>query len=145
MKNIDFGTDVTQLKNEDFPIMGDLYELVCSNQDEISKKLAGKLKNIAVGADSFLWNGYTEIKSDKQIVCLNTHNLQNNNEKTKKTQYFNILTWVWEQASKNRDERCIIVCDESYLMIDNKVPQAITFLRNIAKRGRKYNVSLMVI
>jgi type IV secretory pathway VirB4 component len=145
MKNIDFATDVTQLKNDDFPIMQDLYHLVCSNEDEVSKKLAGKLKNIAVGADSFLWNGCTEIKSDKQIVCLNTHNLQNNNEKTKKTQYFNILTWVWEQASKNRDERCIIVCDESYLMIDNKVPQAITFLRNIAKRGRKYNVSLMVI
>lgn len=143
--NIDFGTDASLLSNTDFPIMSDIYEHLKEQSNPICHSLADKLKSIAEGADKFLWNGYTNIRSENQLVCLNTHNLQDTSDTTKKTQYYNILTWVWEQASKNRDQKCIIICDESYLMIDERVPQALTFLRNIAKRGRKYNVSLMVI
>ncbi len=143
--NIDFDTDASTLSSTDFPIMSDIYNYLSKKKDTLSVSLANKLKSIAEGADKYLWNGHTNIKSDNQLICLNTHNLQDTSDTTKKTQYYNVLTWAWEQASKDRKEKCIIVCDESYLMIDERVPQALTFLRNLAKRGRKYNVSLMVI
>ena len=88
-----------------------------------------------------IWNGITSIHSDKRVVSIDTSGFAEGNEKLKKIQYFNVLTWVWEQASVNRNERCIIVADEAYLTIAQRVPTAFISMRNMAKRGRKYNVS----
>ena len=75
-------------------------------------------------------NSQTSIKPHSKWICLDTHSLQNSSDKVIKTQYFNILTWAWEQMSIDRTERVLLVCDEAYLMIDNKVPQSLVFLRN---------------
>ncbi len=39
----------------------------------------------------------------------------------------------------------MLICDESYLMIDEKVPQSLVYLRNMMKRVRKHEGSLAVI
>ena len=35
--------------------------------------------------------------------------------------------------------------DEAYLMIDQKVPQAMVYLRNMMKRARKYEAAVAII
>ena len=45
---------------------------------------------------------------------------------------------IYEIMSKDKEERTMLVCDEAYLLIDTQVPQSLIFLRNIAKRCRKY-------
>ena len=152
---ITFESDISHLTNNDYPVMKDIYDLI---EFEITKldmkkkrgenvstveyndyvQLRGLMKDIAVGGDSF-------IHSDSKVVALDTSGFAEGNEKLKKIQYFNVLTWVWEQASQNREERCIIVADEAYMMIDQRVPTALIHMRNMAKRGRKYNVSIMTI
>lgn len=141
-------------KIDKFPIMKDLYDYLRekSNDKELSedetenyRHLACLLENAAIGQDSFLWNSQTSIKPQSKWICLDTHSLQNSSDKVIKTQYFNILTWAWEQMSIDRTERVLLVCDEAYLMIDNKVPQSLVFLRNCAKRARKYEAGLMII
>ena len=99
----------------------------------------------AKGSDSFLWNGHSTLEADSQFVCLDTHSLQNAADNIKRTQYFNLLTWCWEQMSNNRGERVLLVCDEAYLMIDPQVPQSLAFLRNVEKRSRKYESALAII
>ena len=47
--------------------------------------------------------------------------------------------------SRNRDERVLLICDEAYLMIDQKVPQSLAYLRNVMKRARKYEAALGII
>ena len=47
--------------------------------------------------------------------------------------------------SKDKEQKTMLVCDEAYLLIDPQVPQSLVFLRNIAKRCRKYEGSLVVI
>lgn len=103
------------------------------------------MKDIALGSDSYLWNGKTTIHTDAQIVCLDINNLKDSPDNIKRTQYHNILTWAWEQASRDRNEKVLIVCDEAYLTIDENVPQALISLRNFAKRGRKYSVGIVII
>ena len=141
-------------KFDKFPIIKDLYDYLRekSNDKELSedeienyRHLACLLENAAIGQDSFLWNSQTSIKPQSKWICLDTHSLQNSSDKVIKTQYFNILTWAWEQMSIDRTERVLLVCDEAYLMIDNKVPQSLVFLRNCAKRARKYEAGLMII
>ena len=56
----------------------------------------------------------------------------------KKAQYFNVLSWCWEQISRNRQEKTMLIADEAYLLIDKNCLQSIAFLRNVAKRCRKY-------
>ena len=47
--------------------------------------------------------------------------------------------------SKDKQEKTMLVCDEAYILIDSEVPQSLIFLRNVAKRCRKYEGSLVVI
>jgi hypothetical protein len=47
--------------------------------------------------------------------------------------------------SKNRNEKVLLVCDEAYLLVDPNVPQSLIFLRNVAKRARKYEAGLIII
>lgn len=146
-------TDITGRPNTEFPIMTDLYSLLekkLKNEKDSKKAreyeiLKSLIRTISVGADAGLFNGYTSIKTKTRMICLDTHNLQDASDRVKKAQYFNILTYCWEIMSKNKQEKTMIVCDEAYLLIDTEVPQSLIFLRNVAKRCRKYEGSLVII
>lgn len=145
--NIKWDTNIKNLKSTDFPVMEDLYNLLKekSKENNEMKKLTLLLKDIAIGSDKFLFNGKTSIKTTSNCVVLDTFDLQESSESIKRTQYFNLLTWCWEQMSKNREEKVLLICDEAYLMIDPKVPQSLVFLRNVSKRARKYEAGLVII
>lgn len=145
---------IADKKIDRYPTIKDLYDYlnekandktIHDDEAEHYRHLACLLENAAIGQDSFLWNNQTSIEPRSRFICLDTHSLQNSSEKLMKTQYFNILTWAWEQMSRDRMERVLLVCDEAYLMIDTRVPQSLVFLRNCAKRARKYEAGLMII
>ena len=150
-------TDISLLEAEDFPVFSDLYQLVQKKAEEEADRqvyadLALLLYDIAEGSDSFIWNGKSSIKDGAgedngsgSIIVLDTNALQETSDHIKRTQYFNILTWCWEQMSRNREERVLLICDEAYLMIDQKVPQSLVYLRNVMKRARKYEGALAII
>ncbi|WP_430885138.1 VirB4 family type IV secretion system protein [Fusibacter sp. JL216-2] len=150
---IRWDTDINILSNEDFPVFSDLYELFKekANKEKTSsskneyEELALLLQDIALGSDAFLWNGKSTIKTSSRCICLDTHDLQNTSDNIKRTQYFNILTWCWQQMSLDRNEPVLLICDESYLMIDPNVPQSLVFLRNVEKRARKYEAGVAII
>lgn len=145
--NIFWDTDVKLLKNNEFPIMKDLYELILekSKKEVEYKELATLLKDIAIGGDSFLFGGHSSVKAESRCVCLDTFSLQNASDNVKKTQYFNLLTFCWNEMSKDRTEPVLLIADESYLMIDPRVPQSLVFLRDVAKRARKYEAGLAIV
>lgn len=145
-------TDITKIPNDKFPIMKDLYDNVTKNVKKADKEyiadykiVQGLLRDIAIGADSDIFNGYTTVNDTSKCVVLDTFSLQNSDERIKKAQYYNMLTYCWEQISKNRKEKVLLACDEAYLMIDTQVPQSLILLRNIAKRCRKYNAGILII
>ena len=148
-KNISWDTDITNLKNTDFPILEELWELLISRYEKSKDdpdyyKLATLLKDMAKGSDAFIWNGYTSIDTSAKCVCLDTHDLQDAPDNIKSTQYYNIMTWAWQEMSKDREEKVMLICGESYLMVDPNVPQSLVFLRNIEKRCRKYEAALVL-
>ncbi|MDR2888713.1 MAG: DUF87 domain-containing protein [Lachnospiraceae bacterium] len=147
---ITWDTDITVLKPTDFPIIADLYRLLrekekTAKETTIYSELVMLLYDCAEGADSFIWNGYTTVTGASRFMVLDTHALQETGDNTKRAQYFNILTYSWEQMSRDRSERVMFVCDEAYLMIDPKVPQSLVYLRNVMKRARKYEAALGII
>ncbi|HEY5584432.1 MAG TPA: ATP-binding protein, partial [Ruminiclostridium sp.] len=146
-------TDISSLKNENFPIFTNLFEVIEvrrdkeENQDikKIYIDLSFLLYDIVNGSDQFLWNGHTTISTQTRCVCLDTHDLQNTSDSIKRTQYFTVLQWCWEQMSRDREERVLLISDEAYLMIDPNVPQSLVFLRNVEKRARKYEAAVAII
>lgn len=143
-------TDIAALKNTDFPIMENLHGLIEEKAQAhpgkpVYEELALMLSDMAKGGDSFLWNGHTTVETNSRCVVLDTHDLQNTSDSTKSSQYFNLTTWCWDQMSRDRNERVLLICDEAYLMIDPRVPQTLVFLRNVEKRARKYESSLAIV
>jgi len=147
--NIDWDTDIAKLGNTDFPTFTDLHALLekkaKGKKDDEHKELALLFHDLAHGSDQFLWNGHSTVETTSRCICLDTHSLQNTGDNIKRAQYFTLLTWCWEQMSKDRNERVLLICDEAYLMIDENVPQSLVFLRNVEKRARKYEAGLIII
>lgn len=146
---IGWETDISSLKPTDFPIFSDLYELINEEynreKNEDYNSLALLLSDIASGADSFIWNGHTTLNPKTNCIVLDTSGLQNVSDEVKRTQYYNLLSWCWEQMSRDRNEQILLFADEAYLMIDPKVPQSLAFLRNTEKRCRKYTSAIAII
>lgn len=147
---ITWETDMGQITADKFPVMSDLYNLILDKakteeNGQLYSDLAMLLYDMAEGADSFIWNGQSTVQADSKMLVLDTHALQEMCESIKRTQYFNILTYCWEQMSRDRTERVLLVCDEAYLMIDQRVPQSLVYLRNVMKRARKYEGGLAII
>lgn len=148
--NITWDTDISKLEPKDYPVMEDLYNLVTEKErnkpdDNDMRDLKILLRSIAIGADSYLWNGHTEMDSDANVIDLDISSLLDADEKVQKAQYYNILSWCWQKLAKDRNERIILFVDEAYLLVDPDVPQTLIFLRNISKRIRKYEGGLVVV
>lgn len=158
-KSIDFNTDLSKLKSEDYPIMSDLYnkvveklnvaksEKATNNVIESLEKISSMLKRATIGADAKIFNGTSSIKVDKNtdFIVLDIHSFVDSDTTILRTQFFNILSWCWNEISRNRDEQVILVCDESHLLIDPNNPDGADFLKRCTKRCRKYNSAVWTI
>lgn len=153
--DIDWGTDVSKIPNEKFPIMRDLYDYgkeKLENDDTISgrrkallEELLEDLYSCAYGADQFIWNGPTTLTAKSNFTVLNTSNLLDMDENVQNAQFFNMAVWGWHEMSRDRSEKVIFAADEGYLFVDPQNPYLMKFFRNISKRARKYEGSLMFI
>ena len=47
--------------------------------------------------------------------------------------------------SRDRTEKVLLICDEAYLIIDERTPQSLIYLRNFEKRSRKYESAIAII
>ncbi|MBE6152746.1 MAG: DUF87 domain-containing protein [Firmicutes bacterium] len=158
-KGIDFNTDLSKFKSSDYPIMEDLYKKVnqtlkdskknhvSPNVIESLEKLNSMLKRATIGADARIFNGHSSINVDENtdFIVLDIHSLVDSDDTILKTQFFNILSWCWNEISRNREEPVILVCDEAHLLIDPNNKDGIEFLKRTSKRIRKYNGSLWII
>jgi len=141
--------DISKLENTDFPKLEDLYYLLEDKNEMDYKeeyvKLLSLLRPISIGQASTIWNGYTDITIDTRLTIFNTKNMQEFQAQYKRAQYYNIMSYAWEILSKNKDERDILIADECHILVDPNIPQTLEYLRNISKRARKYNSSIIVI
>lgn len=146
-KKITWNTDVAALKAEDFPIMQDLYDVVKENKatSDVYASLEALIYDIAYGAGSFLFNGYSNVSWDADFIVFDTAGLTSNADTLKRAQYFNALSLCWQIMSGNRSEPVLLVADEAHLMMDPAIKQTAMYIRNIAKRCRKYEAMIFTI
>ncbi len=149
--SITWDTDISTLKNEDFPIMSDFYEVVTkeaknpknsARKKENYERLSEMLYSIGEGADKFLWNGYTTLNPKSEYIVLDTSKLLDMDDNIRNAQFFNLKMWEWNRMSMDRKEKVLSWTDEGYLFADPEYPQMMKFIRNESKRGRKYEAGV---
>jgi len=153
-KGIVWDTDISTLKNEDFPIMEDLCAVVkrIKESEGLSEyrknnfdRLSDLLFPIGEGADKYIWNGYTTINPRSKFIVLNMSKLLDLDENVKRAQFMNLTMWAWQQLASDRSEKTLLAVDEGYLFVDPDMIDLLKFMRNISKRARKYEAGLMFI
>lgn len=136
------------LQGTSLPVGGSSTHCVISahsgKQNEQYRDLATLLQSMAVGADAYLWNGRTNIDMDAQLVCIDTNRLLSLSQQTQASIYFNLLSLCWDVASRDRDEPVVILADEAHMLFDPRLPEVGLYIRNIAKRIRKYEGALWI-
>lgn len=160
-KNIDDFTDLKTLKNEDFPILQDLFVYVCKWFDETTsdydKKCLRQLKNelqdfAEGGVHSELWNGYTTLNINNDFNVFNFQSLlANSNKIIGNGQMLLLMRLLMQEIIKNKayndklglNQNVIILVDEAHQFINEKNPIALDFMIQMSKRCRKYGAGLI--
>lgn len=150
--NINYETKASDLSPEQYPTFTDLdnylnekLKLAEGNEKNTIQEIMNSLYDITYGGDQFLWNGHTNINVNSNCIVFDTKDLQESGENKKRAEYYNVITYIWNLIEKDRKEKVLFVCDESYLLVDINVPQTLIFLRNVSKRIRKYEGGLVLI
>lgn len=147
--NITKNTDISKLKNTDFPKLEDLYFFIEEKNkqsgNEIFEKILSLIRPICIGQSADIWNGYTNIDIDTDMTVFNTSSMHKFQEQYKRAQYYNIMSYCWDFLSRDVNERTILIADECHMLIEPNIPQTLEYLKNISKRARKYNASIIVI
>ena len=121
---IGWDTDVSGRTAEQFPTISDLYGIIRrkvqqkDNSSVYYEELLTYLESATNGADHLLWNGYTTIRPRSGFIVLDTKSLIQMSGTVLAAQYFNVLSWCWEQITHDRNERIMLVADECWTMID---------------------------
>lgn len=148
---ITWNTDVSTLKPIQFPIFSDLYEDILKEYEEnpnneILENLKAYLRSISIGADAAVFNGYTDVEIEMDdIIDLDISALLEGDDCILKAQFHNINSFVWQAITKDRTEKYLYIIDEGYLIVDPENPQPLIFVKNFAKRCRKYEAGIMFV
>ena len=138
--------------NDDYPIMLELYnQLIAMKENALKNSLILEqevneirrcielIRAMAVGADSSMFNGYTNVDLNADIINFDI-SIINNNMKNRvlKTQYFNILSYIWTNIiSSAGDRRIQIYADEFSVIMDPNYTEIMSYFETITKRIRK--------
>lgn len=147
---VSWDTDPSTIPNDKWPHIGHLYETIQERRkgteyQQYWEDLSLLLYPAAVGADRHLWSGPTTLEAKDEMIVLNLQKILEAEESVKRAQFFNLLSWSWDQVDEDWLQRIILAVDETYLLADPEVPQALQFLRNTSKRIRKREGALWAI
>ena len=148
------------LQNTDYPIFTDLieylpdYKKLNTNKEKnkILERLEILLERFKVGTDSMLFNGYTSVDLNANLIAFNIKDLMySKNKRIITTQLVNLLSYlnniiVSNQIISSRDgaiKNIAIVIDEFHLYIKNTNNDVILTFEQIARRIRKYHGSFI--
>ena len=161
-KNTSINT-LQNMKPEEYPIFSELYEFLPEYKKEVKSKEKEKiveqldilLSRFLTGTDSYLFDGYTTINLDNDLIAFNLQELlYSGNQRLINTQTLNLLTYLNNSIVSNKihndklkledRKHVMIIADEFHLFIDENNFEVLRNFGQLARRIRKYSGSLVV-
>ena len=152
-------SSLEKLENTDYPIFSDLidflpdYRNMITNPEQLKivDKLEILLDRFKVGTDAMLFNGYTSVNLESNLIAFNVKDLlYSKNKRIITTQLVNLLTYLNniivrnkiindKTKDKKRIKNIAVVVDEFHLYLKNTDSEVLLTFEQIARRIRKYH------
>jgi len=161
-KNTSINT-LQNLKPKDYPIFTDLYNYLPEYKQSIKseeklkviEQLEILLSRFLTGTDSYLFDGYTTVNLDNDLIAFNLQELlYSGNQRLINTQTLNLLTYLNNSIVSNKilndkeqssnKKHVMIIVDEFHLFIDENNFEVLRNFGQLARRIRKYSGALVV-
>ena len=115
---------------------------IALSKRESSKELAEILLPFLKGKSLGMFDCQSTVNAKDDIIAFNLSDIKD--EITKFYTTFVLLTWLWQKfILLNKDKEKVVAVDESWMFL--KYPESANFLETLARRGRKYKTSLIVV
>lgn len=136
-------TDLDTITHEQWPILSDVYLQIERLRDsEEGKEKFEYIKDFYfilysyVKGSNTLFNGFTNINMDTNLLSFDLKALQND-EEIQGAAYLNTFSFLWDEITKNKTENVKMFVDEFHFLTQNS--DAASFFYQAFKRFRKYN------
>ena len=149
---IDFDTDFTKYKSEDYPTFKDVYATIkgrilsmpeTSQEKDTLEKLEIKIRPI-IKELKFYFDGHTTIKPKSNFIVFNIKELMNADTNIRNALFFNILKYAWG-LTLNSSINTVMMVDEAHVLLSGGNTLGADFLAQIQRRARKYNTGTIII
>ncbi len=149
---IDFNSDFTKFKSEDYPTFDDVYQTVtgklrsmtdATHERDVMERLELKLRPL-VKELRYYFTGKTTLQINTDFVVFNIKELMNSDENIKNALFFNILKYAWGLCLDKSVDTMLMV-DEAHVLLANHNELGAEFLAQIQRRARKYNTGTIMI
>lgn len=143
--NISSDSNFKEMKATDYPILTDLYnkieEKLADEQGRFNKLRDFQviLKKYVHGMNKKLFNGYTNVNLNSNLICFNIKDLGTATE-MQVAAMSNTIQYIWDLITNNVKETYLFI-DEMHVLNNPNSPQSADMIKNIYKRIRKYGNS----
>ena len=149
---IDFETDFTSYRSEDYPTFKDVYATIKgrilsmperSQEKDTLERLEIKIRPI-VKELKYYFDGHTTIKPRSNFIVFNIKELMNADTNIRNALFFNILKYAWG-LTLNPAINTVMMVDEAHVLLSGGNTLGAEFLAQIQRRARKYNTGTIII
>ena len=149
---IDFDTDFTQLRSENFPTFDDVYATIrgrllsmvdATHERDVMERLELKVRPL-IKELRYYFTGHPTIQINSDFIVFNIKELMNSDENIKNALFFNILKYAWGLCLE-KDVNTVMMVDEAHVLLSGHNELGAEFLAQIQRRSRKYNTGTIII
>lgn len=121
------------------PYLEDVYKAFLGMETAESRALADRLEKYVKGSAAGIFNQQSSFDVKNPFTVFGIRDLEEN---LRPVAMYVVLDFIWNRIRRERKSRVLIV-DEAWYLIKNK--DSAGYLRNFAKRARKYGLGLTTI
>ena len=149
---INFQTDFSRFKPENYPTFSDVYATVYgkltsltekTHERDVLERLELKIRPF-VRELKFYFNGHTSITSNTDFIVFNIKELMNSDVNIRNALLFNVLKYAWSLCL-NPNVNTVLSVDEAHVLLGEKNVLGAEFLAQVQRRARKYNTGTIII
>jgi len=149
---IDFTSDFSKFKSEDYPTFKDVYATIKgkllsipekTHEKDILEKLELKIRPL-IKELRYYFDGHTTIKPQSNFIVFNIRELMNSDKNIRNALFFNVLKYAWS-LTLNPGINTILTVDEAHVLLSGSNVLGADFLAQIQRRARKYNTGTIII
>ena len=150
---IDFDSDFSQFKPDDYPTFDDVYATVKgrllsmpdqSREKDVLERLELKIRPL-IKELRYYFTGHTSLDiSNGEFIIFNIKEIINSDENIKNALFFNVLKYAWG-LTLDKSVNTVLYVDEAHVLLSSHNELGAEFLAQMQRRSRKYNTGTIII